>query len=121
MAYNTAAERHDKQAKHEGSFSLENRLRMYMRDNFGDKQQAFIMMQSAGVKAVASILVTVARDYDAEIGEYHDNSYYEELAYKVINEYFADLGKNDQAGKDKGHRLGESWGTVTNTLSNFRY
>lgn len=115
MAYKTAEIRHAKQAAHDGSFSLKNKLRQYLRTYF-DKQSLLNCSDD-----VVAPLIAVARDYDAEIGEYHDDSYYADIAQDVIKGYISSAKENSTSQKEPGAVFGKSWKNIANTLTNFKY
>lgn len=108
MAYKTAEERHEKQNTHTGSFSLENRLMQYLRENY--------TVETAD--NALGPLKQIAADYDKKIGVQRTPDLYDKICLKAIEQFKSNWeGKTE--GQDKGNRLGEtydSWKTTANVL-----
>lgn len=123
MAYATAEKRHQKQAAHEGSFSTEQKLMSYLRDKYSPES----LESSYACEACENILAKVARDYDAEINEKHDDEYYKTLARGTITRYLKNWEDKVPGEDNRGKRLGkaqyaeDTWNTVKNTISGIHW
>ena len=117
MAYKTAEERHEKQNLHEGSFSTENKLRKYLRENY-DKRS---LENEHAAASAEKPLAKIAMDYDAEVGKVQDEAYYIQMARGAIADFLNSNAANEPGEDDRGKRLGETWKNVTDTLSDLRY
>ena len=123
MAYATAEERHQKQAAHEGSFNTEQKLMSYLRDKYSPEA----LESSYACEACENILAKVARDYDAEINEKHDDEYYKTLARGTITRYLKNWEDKVPGEDNRGKRLGkaqdaeDTWNTVKNTISGIHW
>ena len=109
MAYKTAEERHEKQNTHEGSFSLENKLMQYLRENHS---------VSTADKALES-LRHIAKNYDSKVGIQRPNDQYTKICKEVIAKYKDNWSDKEPGSDDRGSRLGESYDdqvTISNVL-----
>lgn len=109
MAYATAEQRHEKQGKHEGSFSVENKLQQYLRDHYTpdtlNETSQLLLMQ-------------VAKDYDLKVNKQRSDEEYAKLAKDAINTFTSNFNKRKGATDDRGQRLGKA---VVATLQGIRY
>lgn len=123
MAYATAEQRHQKQAAHEGSFDTAQRLMSLLRSEYSPRA----LESSFACEACENRLVQVARDYDAEINEHHDDEYYKTLARGTLHQYLDNWKDKTQGEDDRGKRLGKSvaaedtWDNIKNTISGIHW
>ena len=123
MAYATAEQRHQKQASHEGSFDTTQRLMSLLRAEYSPHS----LESSFACEACENRLAQVARDYDAEINEHHDDMYYKTLAHETLYRYLDNWKDKTQGEDDRGKRLGKSvaaedtWDNIKNTISGIHW
>lgn len=123
MAYATVEQRHQKQAAHEGSFDTTQRLMSLLRSEYSPRS----LESSFACEACENRLAQVARDYDAEINEHHDNEYYKKLARGTLHRYLDNWENKTQGEDDRGKRLGKSvaaedtWDNIKNTISGIHW
>lgn len=123
MAYATVEQRHQKQASHEGSFDTTQRLMSLLRSEYSPHS----LESSFACEACENRLAQVARDYDAEINEYHDDEYYKKLARGTLHRYLDNWKNKTQGEDDRGKRLGKSvaaedtWDNIKNTISGIHW
>lgn len=109
MAYKTAEERHNKQNTHEGSFSLENKLMQYLRENY-DTTTADRSLRS---------LEHIAMNYDSKVGIQRPADMYKKICQSVIDKYKKNWEYKEPGEDDRGGRLGETYDdqqTISNVL-----
>lgn len=122
MAYKTAEQRHEKEFNHDGSFSLENKLRQFLRDNYSKES----LESSFACEVAENRLAKIAKKYDLASGKKEDlNKDYNFIASQAIAAYLNDYDENAE-DNDRGKRLGKSvdantsLSNIVDTLSNLR-
>ena len=107
MAYKTAEEKHQKQADHEGSFSVENKLQQYLRDKFTPDTLN---------ESTLHLLVQIATDYDLKVGIQRSDDAYYKLATDAVKTFKENYKKHPT--NNKGQQLGKA---VVATLQGLKY
>ena len=115
MAYATDEERHAKQAAHEGTFSLENKLRQYLQLNYAPENISDVVRQQ---------LLTVARNYDADIGVKRSDAEYKTAIDEAIDRFRKNYERgysNSKAAFGKGHDAEETWNNIRDRMQDLRW
>lgn len=117
--YSTLEEQHEKQKLNEGSFSLENRLMEYLRNEYNPDTI------NSMYDTVLNDLAYKAQRIDLNSGKQEDmNKDYKKIAEDVISRYLQNRNKPAYKRADnlgKRYNVNESFDTVKNTLTQIKY
>lgn len=112
MAYATAEQRKQKAAAHEGSFSIQNYLQNYLRNEYTYES----LQSSYACEAAEKRLAQLAKKYDLQVGIKKDPVYYQQLAQGAITHFLNNIEEGNLQGSHEGHNLGVS--TTADTQRN---